>query len=207
MSNYNGIYGDGGQFYRNTLGDIILAYANVCGVFTKEQAYLMVPDKHYTSIDKVLKGLKTSRRVFSKEGDYYTMNPIAPIDYNMLRCLWVLLDFKEDCIPNTQNFLLAPSVKPSFITCVRNNIAYDIVPINAGEAATILLLDGKYAAENEHATSDEVVHKFILAVPNKSVVTTLPVMKAPHIFAVVNELPMSERNYDMKKICEVEYWG
>lgn len=194
----------GGQAYLMGLGTTIMEYAKACGVFTKEQAYLMWPEKHYSTIDKALRGLVVHRNVFLQGERYYLVNPRATIDYDMIRCLWVLLDMKGDAKPNTKEFWLSRSVRPAYISYVKNSILYDIVPVNRGEDAILRAIDTQY--QEEKSSSDENYHKYIIVVPNMDVLETLPIVNAPHIFAIVNDIPYEMMDYEAKKVVDVSYF-
>jgi hypothetical protein len=194
----------GGQAYLTNLAPTIIEYAEKCKSFTKEQAYLMLPEKHFSTIDKVLAGLKTQRRLFLKGERYYVANPKADPDYTMINCLWVLLDMKGESYPNTADFWLGDAIKPSYISYVKNGIQYDIIPVDRGSEASISFFDRQYVSEV--TDFPDTKHKYILVVPNEDILEYLPTMKAPHLYAVVNELNYSDMDYEAKKLCEVEYY-
>lgn len=194
----------GGQAFLKEIGKPIMDYAKASGSFTKEQAYLMVPQKHFSTIDKALNTMRRNRNIFMKGDRYYVVNPKAEPDYNMIRCLWVLLDMKGDELPNSKNFWISRASNPAYLSYVKNQILYDIVPVNKGEAATIAYIDAQYINEKENYS--EAAHKYIIVVPREDVLETLPQMSAPHIYAVVHDMPYDDMDYEMKKVCDIDYY-
>lgn len=201
------MYNDfGGQRYLMENGSVIMNYIKESGVFTKEQAYLMLPQKHYSTIDKVIKGLKVERFVFQKDERYYVANPRAEVNHKMINCLWVLLDMKGDVVlkDNNSTFWLTSASQPSLLSYVKNTVLYDIVPVNRGEELILKTLENAY--KNELEKYPESKHKYIIVVPNMSVLETMPELEIPHIFAIVNELSDSEMDYESKKVVSIDYY-
>jgi len=196
----------GGQRYLMENGNVILNYAKESGVFTKEQAYLMLPTKHYSTVDKVLKGMKVERCIFQKGERYFVVNPASQINYQMINCLWVLLDMKGDEVlkDSESSFWLTSPSKPAFLSYVKNTVLYDIVPVNRGEEVILQTLEVSY--RNELEKYPESKHKYIIVVPNEDVLETMPELEIPHIFAIVNDIPFEEMDYEHKKVVNIEYY-
>lgn len=203
------MYNDfGGQRYLMEHGSVIMRYIKECGTFMKEQAYLMLPQKHYSTVDKVLRGLKAERCIFEKEKGYYVANPRGKINYKMLNCLWVLLDMKGDAILKEGSidapFWLKPATQPALLSYVKNTILYDIVPVNRGEEIILKVLEDNYKQEQEKYPESK--HKYIIVVPNESVLETMPELEIPHLFAIVKELSSSQMDYESKNLVDIDYY-
>lgn len=202
---YNNSQQFGGQEYLMEMGGIISEYVRAAGCFAQEQAYLMLPEKHYSTIDKALKGMIVQRNLFLKGERYYVANPKANPDYTMINCLWVLLDMKDKELPNTKGFWLSSARKPVYLRYVKNNVIYDIVPVNRGENSIIAALDSEYTKDIEE--SQDIMHKYVIVAPYERVLETYKKMEAPHMYAVVRELSYEEMDLETKKVCNVTYYA
>lgn len=193
--------------YQNELGNVLREYARVCGCFTKEQAYMMLPEKHYSAIDKILFSMLKSRTLFLKDERYYTINPKATIDFDMIKCLWIMLDLKGNDIPGKDDYCITRSKKPAKLAFIRKNVMYEIVAVNSKSASDILFLDRQYEEEvNPESTDTGIVLKYILVLNDINVVDMLPEMQAPHTYAYVHDIPYAEMDYEMKKLCKIDYY-
>ena len=191
--------------YYNEVGELILEYIRVSGVITKEQAYLIWPEKHYSSIDRVLRGLVSVHKLFLKGERYYVLNPKSEIDFNMINCMWVVLDLKGKEKLNTNSFWFSKVLKPAYLSYVKNGVLYDVVPVEKGEDVKLMVLEKDY--ELEKGRSDEILHKYIIVSRDTDTIESFPIITAPHIYAVVNELPFDEMDYEHKQLVNIEYYG
>ena len=198
------MYNIGRSAYQNQLAETIREYARICGCFTKEQAYLMFLDKHYETIDKLLNTMCQQRVLFRKDERYYTLNPAIKFDYDMMNCLWIMLDLKGSSLPNMNDFYFTRCTKPALIAFIKNDTLYEIVPINSSSAESIIFLNRQYEAETMGGSNG--LHEYILVVQNTDIVDDLPPLNAPHMFAIVNDMPYSEMNYEAKKVCKTDYY-
>lgn len=198
------MYNTGRSAYQNQLAETIREYARICGCFTREQAYLMFLDKHYETIDKLLNTMCQQRILFKKNDRYYTLNPAIKFNYEMMNCLWVMLDLKGNSLPNTDDFYFTRCSKPALIAFAKKNILYEIVPVDSSSSEDIIFLNRQYESESNGVLDDS--HQYILVIPNTDVVENLPVLNAPHMFAIVNDMPYSEMNYEAKKVCKIDYY-
>lgn len=192
--------------YQNELGDVLREYARVCGCFTKEQAYMMLPEKHYTAIDKVLVAMLRNRSLFLQGERYYTINPKMQIDYDRLKCLWILLKHKGNSLPGTPEFYVTKSREPAKLAYVKNDVLYEIVPVQSDSAKDILFLDKRYEEQVSEYAENGLVQEYILVLSSVDIVDYLPEMKAPHIYAVVNDMPIEEMDYETKKLCNIDFY-
>ena len=198
------MYNIGRSAYQNQLAETIREYARICGCFTKEQAYLMLLDKHYETVDKLLNTMCQQRVLFKKNDRYYTLNPAIKFNYEMMNCLWIMLDLKGNSLPNTDNFYFTRCNKPALIAFTKNDTLYEIVPVDSSSSDDIIFLNRQYEAES--VESSNASHQYIFLIPNTDVVADLPTLNAPHMFAVVNDMPYSEMNYEAKKVCNIDYY-
>lgn len=200
----------GGQQYLMENGAIILNYAKQSGVLTKEQAYMMLPQKHYQTIDKVLNGLRVERTLFLRGDRYYVINPmkqqLSMEDYQMIKCLWVLLDLKGDAVlkDSNSNFWLTSAEKPAILSYVKSNVLYKIVPVDRGEEIKLKALETAYKNELEQYPESKI--KYIIVVPNIETLEYMPEVDIPHIFAIVTDIPDEEIDYETKKLIEINYY-
>lgn len=196
----------GGQQFLAGMGNVIMSYMRASNGFVKEQAYLMLPDKHYTTVDKAIKGLVYERCIFKKGERDFVANPKSEIDFTMERCLWVMLDMKGDAILKEENddFWIAPAHKPAKLSYVKNMVRYDIVPFDRGEDHVLKTLEDLHKEEIEKYP--ESVHKYIIVVPNEKVLDTVPQLNIPHIFAIVNDRPNDQMDYERKEFVDIDYY-
>ena len=82
----------------------------------------MFLDKHYETIDKLLNTMCQQRVLFRKDERYYTLNPAIKFDYDMMNCLWIMLDLKGSSLPNMNDFYFTRCTKPALIAFIKNDI-------------------------------------------------------------------------------------
>lgn len=192
------------QNYINSLGSTIMDYVKASGCFSRAQAYLMLQDKHYSTVDKTLYALTKERYIFQVDTDYFVGNPRGKINYDMIACLWVLLDMKGNLVPGTDKFFLNNGTRPSYLSYVINGIMYDIVPLDRTEMIVMKYIDEQYAREKAELPESE--HRYLFLMKSEDDIAKTPSIKAPHMFALVKEIDESAWDKENKVFANVEYF-
>ena len=78
------------------------------------------------------------------------------------------------------------------------------VPVNRGEEIILKVLEDNYKQEQEKYPESK--HKYIIVVPNESVLETMPELEIPHLFAIVKELSSSQMDYESKNLVDIDYY-
>ena len=166
---------------------IIREYAEECRCFTKNQAYYMCPGYPAEMVERVLRKMERDHKIYSGslENDHFTTSRFDGFDATSARCLWPVLVHKEDAvIGETANYWLVKGKGPFAYSYLLNGAAYDVMYLNDNNKAGLIIIDRMYEEERE-ANSGE--HKYIFVIDSEEYIDTLPVIEAPHLFAIIHE--------------------
>lgn len=177
-------YSDSDERVHN-IGATLMSYADECGCFTAGQAYYMRPATVETSIDHVLRKLTESRLIHQvpTANDWYTSSALEPFSEDRAKALWVMLVHKGERILNHDpGFFFIRGRAPFEISYILEDTAYDVMTLTEKNKANLILIDRAYKSGQE---ANEGPHKYIFVIENEDIIEKLPVIEAPHLFAIV----------------------
>lgn len=148
-----------------------------------DQAIRFLHQKPKQTAQKIIRGLRKQHRLsFLNEGTYIGAGPVSKSDPKTEEAIWVLLRYIDQIEPVAHR----KADYPSQIYFIRNEMAYEIVVLRVGEERLTALLHPR----------DEM--KYIIVVPDESVIPTVRCPDAPCMFATVT--------YDDSDIPEVTFY-
>lgn len=169
----------------HNIGATLLSYAEECGCFTRGQAYYMRPATVETSIDFVLRKLEESRLIHQvpTSNDWFTSSALEPFSEDRAKALWVMLVHKGERILNHDpGYFFIRGRAPFEISYILDDTAYDVMTLNDSNRSSLILIDRAYKSGQE---ANEGPHKYIFVIEDESIIDRLPVIEAPHLFAIV----------------------
>ena len=143
-----------------------------------EQAIMFLHHKPKQTAQKIIRGLRKQNRIsFLLGGTYIGAGPISKCDPKTEEAIWVLLRYIDQIGPMDHR----KADYPGQIYFIRSGCAYEIVVIREGEQTLTAML---HPRENM---------KYIIVVPNESMIPMVRLPDAPCMFAVVryedNDIP------------------
>lgn len=175
--------------FLDTLGRVILEYANTFGSFTRRQAYFMHEQKAGETIDKAINRLMKTKRIQmdSQDKDAFTISNKLVFSRPMTRAMWPMLVHKGTLIPNQNGmeywFMKGTDIAP--VTYMLNGVIYDVVPLDDSKAASLVWINKTFEKEKSEGLSDS--HVYILLMPDTSLFNLFDGLEFPHLFATVDE--------------------
>lgn len=172
--------------FTETLGGIVMNYAETLGSFTRQQAYLMITERSNQTVDKLLYRMKKMNWIWQIEGseDRFTLSPMAPFDEDMAKALWPVLVHKGDVPAGSGRLWIGKGSCPAKISYLLDGKFYDVILLGEENRAVLIYVEREYETEKDGRKG---VHKYVFVVPERDFIKTLPKIEAPHIFAVVDE--------------------
>ena len=174
--------------YMEKAMETILEYARLLGSFTWEQAYYMRPDVPRDRIDRALAALKSNdyRLIHPCGGGRFTLNAAVDFDSSMVAAAWPMLIHKGNEILDDSNsdFYIGSSPGPAKLSYCLRDVLYDVVILDGSKRNVLQFIDRDYEAGGEAACG---ARKCIFVVPDRASAEELPMIRIPHLFAVVNE--------------------
>ena len=175
--------------FLDTLGKVILEYANTFGSFTRRQAYFMHEQKAAETIDKAILRLTRTKQIQmnTMHKDAFTINNKIAFSREMTTAMWPMLVHKGTLIPNQNGmdfwFMKGTDIAP--VTYMLDGIIYDVVPLDDSKAASLVWINKNFEKEQKEGLSDS--HIYILLMPDTSLFNLFNSIEFPHLFATVDE--------------------
>lgn len=142
-------------------------------ILSREQAIHMLNGKTRDVAEKIIRGLQKQRRiVYINRGSHIALDRMARVERKMAMALWILIQFMDRVDPMAHY----PAPYPSQIYFLKDSTGYEIIVLGAGEERLTTLLQPQ---ENM---------KYIIVVPDASVIPKVPIPDAPCLFAVLRFL-------------------
>lgn len=136
-----------------------------------DQAIRFIHNRPNQTVQKIIRGLRKMHRIsFLHEGTYIGAGPVSKSDPKTEEAIWVLLRYIDQLGPMDHR----KADYPSQIYFIRNGIPYEILVLREGEQRLTALLHPR----------EEM--KYIIVVPDKSMIPTVRLPDAPCMFATVN---------------------
>ena len=140
-------------------------------VMTMEQAILLLHHKNRSTAQKIIRGLKKQHKIsYINGGVYIGAYPCSKADPKIIDAIWILIQY-ADVIDQYQHH---PASYPSQIYFLKDGSGYEIVVLNEGEQHLTKLLQPQGA------------QKYIIVIPNESMIPYIELPEAPCIFSTVN---------------------
>ena len=149
----------------------VLRWLSQYGVLTQEQIYRLLKDKSRSSAEKIVANLKRSGMVSNISGGYYlSLDPLARPDDRIIDAMWVMIQFYE----NVDAMAHFPANYPSQLFFLKEQTGYEIIVLRDDEKHLARLIE-------PHEET-----KYIIVVPNASIMDEMIVPDIPHIFATLD---------------------
>lgn len=147
----------------------VIKWLSQYGALPRAQVVKMLKKAPQTA-DKILRNLKRQLRIADISDGYYVgLDPMCQADQRMIIAVWVLLKF----IDHVEPLAHYPAEYPSQIFFLKENMGYEIIVLYNDEQNLLRLLQPQ----------DDL--KYIIVVPNISMVSGIRLPKAPCLFATV----------------------
>lgn len=149
---------------------LILSWLSQYGPLPKTAIRHLLPYKQGQTVNRILQGLKRRRYIVEiEDGAYLATDRYCEPKQRMLAAVWVLIQFAQQIAPGSHH----QADSPSQIFFLKESIAYEIVVLYEGEDHLLRLLQPQEDT------------KYIIVVPDRSMVERLPLPDAPCLFATV----------------------
>lgn len=166
----------------------ILRFAQTSGSFTREQAYWMLGRYNNTVVDRTITYLLKDSKDIRKWADsddkfvYYSNRFFEP---KVVKALWIPVMHKiNKADPSGLPFSVVMRKAGCAITYILGNTIYDSIVLDESNTAFVDAIDMRYDQEKAAGSAE---HKVIYVVDNKDFVRSLPVIRIPHMYAIVDE--------------------
>ena len=168
----------------------VVRWLSQYGPLPKTQVIRLLKDKSPQTANKIIKNLKRQMEITDVGGYYLSIDSMCKPDQRMILALWVLISFQEHVEPMEHY----PATFPSQIFFLMNNVGYEIVVLYEGDQNLVRLLQPQEDL------------KYIIVVPDISMVRTLALPTAPCLFVTVafNESDAPEITFYSEEVLQSE---
>ena len=149
---------------------LILSWLSQYGPLPQAAIRRLLHYKSGQTVSRILRGLKRRRYIVEiEDGAYLATDRYCAPKRRMLTAVWVLIQFAQQIVPGAHH----QGDNPSQIFFLKESTAYEIVVVYDGEEHLLRLLQPQEDT------------KYIIVVPDRSMVEKLPLPDAPCLFATV----------------------